>query len=141
MDVDADIGGGPSIFSIKIISLLMVGFGAVGFGFRSTTDWTMFQCSMAGVGGAAVLGIIGYIIMRMFYASQASSTVTDADIVGQAANLIDAIGEDSNGQVACVLRGREMTFLARSSDGQPIDRGTPVRIVGKTGSIVTVEKA
>ena len=147
MHVDGDVAGtiesdvhGPSIFSVKMISLLMVGFGGVGFAVRSTTSAEMWVASLAGVGGAAVIGAIGYAIIRAFYANQASSTVTDQDVVGQRATLLDAITEGSNGQVVCIIRGREMTYLARSADGQSIERGTPVRITDKTGSRVTVER-
>ncbi|MEE9553822.1 MAG: NfeD family protein [candidate division Zixibacteria bacterium] len=140
-DVDADVEGGPSIFSVKIISLLMVGFGALSFGVRATTEATMFISSMAGVGGALVVGGIGYAIIRVFYASQASSTITDRDIIGSIATLIDAIPENGNGQVSVVLRGREITFLARSKDNSSINRGNPVRILSKSGNIVTVEPA
>ncbi len=139
-DVDADgLDHGPSIFSTKLIALFMVGFGAGGFGLRATTDAGMFAASMTGVGGSAVVGLVGYFILRTFYRSQASSTIVDQDIVGSSGNLLDAIMEDGRGQVACVLRGREITFLARSKDGQSIKRGTPVMIVAKTANIVTVE--
>lgn len=150
-DIDADVDGdvsdvvesdahGPSIFSVKMVALLMVGFGAVGFGVRSTSESEMWIASLAGVGGAAVIGIIGYLIIRAFYASQESSTITDGDVIGQRATLLDAITEGGNGQVVCIIRGREMTYLARSADGKPIDRGTPVRITDKTGPRVTVER-
>lgn len=144
VDVDHDIGvdhgsSGPSIFSMKVIALIMVGFGATGFGFRATTDWSMFQSSMAGIGGAVVLGAIGYLIIRGFYSSQESSTISDQDIIGHSGNLIDAIGEGSNGQVSCIIRGREITFLARSVDGTPIVKGAAVKIVSKIGNVVTVE--
>lgn len=147
MDVDGDVSGvvesdfhGPSVFSIKMVALLMVGFGGVGFAVRATSDVQMWAASLAGVGGAAVMGGIGYLIIRAFYASQASSTITDSDIIGERATLLDAINEGSNGQVVCIIRGREMTYLARSADGQPIERGTPVRITDKTGARVTVER-
>jgi len=140
VDFDADMGHGPSIFSVKMAALLMVGFGATGFGFRATTDYTMFQASMAGVAGALILSTIGYLILRVFYTSQASSTVTDSDIIGQNANLIDMIDNGGKGQVSCMIRGREFTFLARSTDGKPIKKGALVKIVGKTGNIVSVEK-
>ena len=52
---------------------------------------------------------------------------------------LDAIVDEGRGQVAVVLRGREITFLARSRDGQSIKRGTPVAIVAKTANIVTVD--
>jgi membrane-bound ClpP family serine protease len=136
-----DVGGGPSIFSFKMASLLMVGFGAFGFGMRATTDVSMFWASMVGCGGALLVAIAGYVILRIFYTSQASSTITDRDIIGSDANLIDSIPANGNGQVACVVRGRECTFIARTSDGSTLDRGLPVRIVAKSGSIVTVVRA
>lgn len=141
-DIDGDIDGGhgPNIFSVKMLALLMVGFGALSFGVRATSDASMFVSSMAGVGGAAVVGAIGYIIIRAFYASQTSSTITDDEIIGAVATLIDAIPENGNGQISCVIRGREITFLARSRDGERIKRGAPVKVISKTASMVVVEK-
>ncbi len=133
-----DIGHGPSIFSFRILALLAIGFGAVGFGCQATTEMTMFQSSMAGIGGALVMGVIGYFILRAFYASQATSIVDDADIIGQRANVIDAISASDYGQVACIIGGREFTFLARSATGKPIARNAPVRITSKSGNVVTV---
>jgi membrane-bound ClpP family serine protease len=152
-DHDVDVGGGdadfghdvsdathgPSVFSFRIISLLLVGFGAVGFGFRATTSLSMFQSSMAGIGGAVAVGALGYLIIRMFYSSQTSSTISDQDIIGLTGNLIDAIHGDQNGQISCIVRGREITYLARSVDGQSINRGASVRIIEKAGSIVVVK--
>ncbi len=138
-DIDAGISG-PSIFSVKMIAMLMIGFGAAGFGFRTTTDYSMFQSSMAGIGGAAIMGLIGYLIIRAFYASQETSTITAADLIGHTANIIDAIGEGANGQISCIIRGREITFLASAEDGSLITKGTQVTIVSKTGNIVTVKR-
>jgi membrane protein implicated in regulation of membrane protease activity len=140
MDVDIDADGhGHAIFNTKMVSLLMVGFGSVGFGVRATTEATMFQSSLAGIGGAVVIGAIGYFIIRAFYASQESSTIADQDLIGHNANLIDAIKDNQTGQVACIIRGREITFLARSIDGKAIDKSVPVSIVSKSGNIVTVK--
>ncbi len=141
--VEADTSGldthGPGVVSVKMIALLMVGFGAFGFGTRATTDWSMFKSSMAGLVGAAAVGLAGYLILRMFYSSQESSTISDQDIIGQDANLIDAIKGAEYGQAACVIRGREITFLARSAHGESISKNAPVRIIRKSGNVVTVE--
>jgi len=144
-DVDTDThidhdGGGPSIFSVKMISLLMVGFGALSFGVRATTEASMFASSMAGVGGALVVGAMGYFIIKAFYASQSTSTITDSDIIGSRATLIDAIPDNGSGQASCIIRGREITFLARSKDGRAVNRGSSVRIVSKAGNVVTIER-
>ena len=145
---DTDVGAdgdlhdgpsGPSVFSVKMISLFMIGFGAVSFGVRVTQEATMFVSSMAGTGGAVVIGIAGYFIIRAFYTSQVSSTITDQDLIGCTATVLDTIVADGQGQVACILQGREITYLARSSDGQAISRGRSVKIVRKSGTIVTVE--
>ncbi len=139
VDVDTDIGfQGPSIFSLKMLSLLMVGFGAVGFGVRSTTDWTMFQASMTGIGGAVGVGLMGYFILKLFYSSQASSTIIDQHMTGAQGHVIDTITGTNYGQVTFSVRGREITFMARSNDSNTIEKRTPVKIVSKTGNIVTV---
>jgi len=139
-DFDADIDHGPSIFGAKMIALLMVGFGAAGFGMRATTEVSMSTASLVGAGGALVMGIIGYVILRMFYSSQASSTITDQDILGSTGNLVDGIEDDQYGQVALIVGGREILFLARSEDSSSIDRGAPVRILSKAGNVVTVKQ-
>jgi membrane-bound ClpP family serine protease len=136
---DTDGSHGPSIFSVRMISLLMVGFGALSFGVRATTDASMFVASMAGIGGAVVIGGVGYTIIRAFYASQASSTITEQDLIGSQATLLDGIPEKGYGQIACVLRGREITYLAMSKDGRTIPRGAQVRVTGKSGNAVIVE--
>ncbi len=136
---DTDGTHGPSIFSVRMVSLLMVGFGALSFGVRATTEASMFTASMAGVVGAVAVGAVGYFIIRAFYASQASSTITDQDIVGCLATLLDGIAEKGYGQIACILRGREITFMATSKDGRAIPKGTQVRVVGKSGNAVIVE--
>ncbi|MEZ5360647.1 MAG: NfeD family protein [Candidatus Zixiibacteriota bacterium] len=148
-DVDADVDGdfdhgfdhGPSIFSLKMISLLMVGFGAMAFGIRATTDATMFIASMSGIGGAIVVGIIGYLIIRAMYMSQANSTIGNQDIIGASGTLIDAVPAGGRGQVACIIQGREVTFVAMNvEDGEAIPKSTPVKIVSRIGNSVKVQK-
>lgn len=139
VDIDASDLMGPSIFSLKMIALLMVGFGATSFALHATTRSSMMQSSLAGIGGAVVIGAIGYLIIRAFYVSQASSTITDQNVLGCDANVIDTIPAEGNGQITCIVKGREITFLARSSDGTEIAKGTPVNIKLKTGNVVTVE--
>lgn len=138
--VDHDIDhGGPSIFSIRMIALLMVGFGCGGYGIRATTDASMLLSTLAGLGGALVVGLFGYGLIRMFYTSQASSTATDQDIVGSEGTLLDSVPAGGVGQISCTIRGREITYMARSTDGKPIKKGARVRVVRKSGPTVTVE--
>jgi len=145
-DTDHDAGhdfdhdhAGPSILSVRMISLLMVGFGCGGYGIRATTDASMLLSTFAGFAGALVVGLVGYALLRVFYSSQASSTVTDEDIVGHEAMVLDSVPKDGVGQISCTVRGREITYMARSSDGRQIKKGARVRVVRKSGAQVTVE--
>ena len=147
-DTDSDLSGGgdidgadgPSVFSARMISLLLIGFGAVGFGMRTTTDASMAISSLAGLAGAIVMGGIGFVILRAFYSTQASSTVTDRDVVGSTGHLTDAIPEGKLGQMSCEVRGQSVTFIARSDGNRAISRGAQVQIIGKSGGTVTVKE-
>ena len=101
-----------------MIALLMVGFGCGGYGIRATTEASMLLSTMAGLGGALIMGLVGYALIRMFYTSQASSTVTDQEIIGHEATLLNSVPSDGVGQVSCTVHGREITYMARSSGGK-----------------------
>ncbi len=140
-DALSDGDGGPSIFSMKMLAIAMVGFGVTGFGVIAGTDWTMLVASLFGMGGAAVMGLIGFTIIKSVWRQQASSTITRADIIGAMGRLIDAIPAGGVGQIACSVRGREDTYMARTKDGHTIPLGSTVRIVDKVGQHVIVEEA
>ncbi|MBK7090138.1 MAG: NfeD family protein [bacterium] len=139
-DVLSDGDGGPSIFSVKILAIAMVGFGVTGFGVIAGTDYTMLIASLFGIGGALVMGLIGFTIIKTIWKQQASSTITRSDIIGAVGRLIDAIPANGVGQIACSVRGREDTFMARTKDGHAIPLGHTVKIVDKVGQHVIVEE-
>lgn len=129
---------GPSIFSVKMLAIVMVGFGIAGFGISAGTDWSMLAASLCGIGGAVVMGFLGYTVIKTIWSQQASSTITKSDIIGAVGRLIDAIGKDSVGQVACNVRGREDTYMAKTEDGHAIPLGATVKIIDKVGQYVIV---
>lgn len=136
----ADSDSGPSIFSVKMFAIEMVGFGVTGFGIMAGTDWSMLVASVFGLGGAAIMGLLGYAVISSIWKQQASSTITRSDIIGAVGRLIDAVPQDGVGQVACSVRGREDTYMARTKDGHSIPLGRTVKIVDKIGQHVIVEE-
>lgn len=139
-DIISDGDGGPSIFSVKILAIAMVGFGVTGFGIIAGTNFTMVMASLFGIGGALVMGIIGFTIIKTIWKQQASSTITRSDIIGSVGRLIDAIPANGVGQIACSVRGREETFMAQTKNGQAIPLGHTVKIIDKVGQHVIVEE-
>ncbi|MGB5106825.1 MAG: hypothetical protein WBP29_00245 [Candidatus Zixiibacteriota bacterium] len=136
----SDGDGGPSIFSVKMFAIEMVGFGVTGFGVLAGTDFSMLAASLLGLGGALVMGLIGFTIIKSVWKQQASSTIMRSDIIGAVGHLIDAVQQNGVGQVACSVRGREDTYIARTKDGHAIPLGTTVKIVDKIGQHVIVEE-
>lgn len=139
-DALGDGDGGPSIISVKMLAMAMVGFGVTGFGVIAGTDWTMLVASLLGMGGAFVMALIGYAVIKSIWKQQASSTITRSDIIGAVGHLIDAIPPNGVGQVACSVRGREDTYMARTKDGHAIPLGHTVKIIDKVGQHVIVEE-
>ena len=132
---------GPSVFSIKMFAIAMVGFGGTGFGFQTGTDWPTSLVTLAACGGALVMGALGYVIIKSFWGQQTSSTVKASDIIGCTGRLVDAIPQNGVGQVECPVRGRQDMFLARTNDGHAIASGRTVKIIEKSGQHVIVEEA
>lgn len=137
----SDGEGGPSVFSVKMFAVEMVGFGVTGFGVKAGTDWSTLVASLCGIGGALVMGAVGFVIIKSVWRQQASSTITRADIIGSTGRLIDAVPADGVGQVACSVRGREDTYLARTKDGHAIALGRTVKVIDKVGQHVIVEES
>ncbi len=139
-DTVSDGDGGPSVFSVKMFAIEMVGFGVTGFGVLAGTDLSMLVASLFGLGGAVVMGLLGFMIIKSIWKQQASSTITRTDIIGAIGHLIDAVPANGVGQVACSVRGREDTYIARTKDGHAIPLGTTVKIIDKVGQHVIVEE-
>jgi membrane protein implicated in regulation of membrane protease activity len=140
-DAGADFGGGgPGVVSIKLISLAVCGWGVAG-AIASYRGATMWESSLYGLIGAAILGVVGYVFLLAFYRGQASSTITDEDYAGITGRVITTIREKGLGEISCTVRGRTCSMMARSEDEGAIGADTLVQIVRKVGNVVIVKKA
>ena len=141
VDLGADLdGGSPGVVSIKVISLAVCGWGVAG-AIAKYHGATMWQSSLYGLIGAAILGAIGYLFLLAFYRSQASSTVTDSDYEGLRGRVITTIRENGLGEITCTVRGRTFSMMARSEDDKSIASDALIEVVRKVGNVVIVRKA
>ncbi len=146
-DTDSDVSDGgdgdasgytPNVLSVKMISLLVTGFGIVGFCARAngvSYPWSSF----AGIGGAVFLGFFGYLIMAFFYRQQSSSTATEIDLIGAIGTVSDPIPDKGVGQVSCIIRNNPISYLARSKSQKRIEKGAQVKILSRASGCVYVE--
>ena len=137
---DVDNGGGPSIFSARIMASFLTAFGVGGVVARY---YNLPHPAASGVGvasGVVMSGIV-YQFAKLLYSQQASSEVRMAGLVGRSAEVSVAIPEGGVGQIALTFGGERTEQVARAADGRALLRGAEVIITGLRGDSVVVAPA
>jgi membrane-bound ClpP family serine protease len=141
---DHEAGGGHeigvSVFSLKVVTTLTLGFGAFGAVAMYFTD-NPFQSSLWGVAAGAVLAFLMFEVMRAIYAQQASSDLTMDSAVGRFGSVVTSIDGPKPGQVGISADGRYQTYPAKSKDDAFLPVTTQIKVVGKAGTLLVVEAA
>ena len=139
-EAGVDSHGVIGIFSMRVIATFVMGFGAAG---AICLHYGMGYplASVLGVAAGMVLAALMYGMMLLFIEQQASSVTPTDSLVGAAATVTVPIDKDSMGEVGVSVGGEYHTFSARAHDGAALGKGSAVRIVAASGSIVTVDKA
>lgn len=131
--------GGPSVFSLRIMSAFLTAFGVGGVVARFM-DLSHVAASAIGVAAGVVMAGIVYQFARILYGQQASSEVKMATLVGQSAQVAIPIPRGGVGQVTLVAGGERTMQIARSRDGEPIAAGADVTITAVAGEAVIVDR-
>ena len=137
---DADHGGGPSMFSARIMAAFLTAFGVGGVVARY---YNLSHPAASGVGVVAGMVMSGLVFQfaKVLYSQQASSGVRMTDLVGQSAEVSVAIPDGGVGQIALAFAGERTEHIARSADGRALVRGAEVVITGLRGDSVVVAPA
>jgi membrane protein implicated in regulation of membrane protease activity len=138
---DADgHGGGPSIFSSRIMSVFVTAFGAFG-AIGIHLGYGVGVSTAMGFGGGVLFAGIIYAFASFLYSQQASSHVRTSDLVGNTAQVSVAIPKGGVGQVRCTLGDTVVEKVARASSDQEIPVNTLVKIQNLVGDVVVVDRA
>lgn len=143
-DMHGEHGGdheeAPSKFSLRTILFFITGFGAIGFIVQLQTKNALIS-SLAGVLGGMVMAVISYYIITLFYKQQATSIMTNGDLIGSNGEVITTIHKDSVGEVSIASgMGRLISKPAVSDDNSEIKSGTSIKVVKVSGSHVIVKR-
>jgi|SRR5688572_11533039 len=140
--VDADHGfdhSGPSFLSVRGISVFVTAFGGIGaIGVRYGLSTA--GASVAGVAGGFFFAWIIYLFAKFLYGQQATSSLSDADMLGQNCRVTVAIPAGGLGQVRCRVGDELVDRIARSRSGEAIAENAPVRIEEVLGETVVVSR-
>ncbi len=137
---DVEGGGGPSIFSARIMASFVTAFGVGGVVGRYY-GLTHPAASAVGIVAGVVMASAVYEFAKILYTQQASSEVHMSGLVGRTASVTVAIPEGGVGQVALTVAGEHTEQIARAGDGHAIARGVEVTVTGLRGESVVVAPA
>jgi membrane protein implicated in regulation of membrane protease activity len=139
LHVDHDLShGGPSFFSVRILSVFVVAFG--GFG-AVATHYGLSVVPASGIGflsGVFFASLI-WAFAGFLYGQQATTEVR-SDLLGQMARVVIAIPAGGIGQVRCHIGEELVDKIARSQDGQPVPENAVVRVEEVLGEVVVVRR-
>jgi len=136
-----EAGGGPSPFSVRVLSLFVTAFGATG-AIARYSGASYVLSSILGFVGGFVIGGIGFQIMKFFWKQQATSTVSNDDLINSSAEVKTAIPVSGIGQISLVVKNQLRYMSARAKDGKGIEEGAIVKIIAcPGGDTVVVERA
>ncbi len=111
------------------------GFGAIG----AQMGYGAVVCSLIGLLGGVIFGGVVSLFGRFLIGQQASSSVTDSDLVGRTAQVTVAIKSGEIGQITARIGDERIDRIARSADGEEIKVGTMVTVAAIAGDSVIVE--
>jgi membrane protein implicated in regulation of membrane protease activity len=147
-DIFEMFGGGPEIgvdsgidfgfLDSRVLAVFITafgGFGAIGaqLGFGALVS------SLIGLLGGVVFGGIVSLFGRFLIGQQASSSVTDNDLIGRTVQVTVAIRSGEIGQITARIGDERIERIARSSSGEEIKAGTIVTVAAIAGDSVIVE--
>jgi membrane-bound ClpP family serine protease len=140
MDVGTDLPLSP--LSPTVISTFLTGFGGGGMLANSYFGLSLGRGVVVAILTGIVLsaGTFG-VLAILFRNTQAGSEFELGDMVGRSVEVITPIPANGTGEVAVVVKGTRVNGPARSVDGKPISRRTPVTIVRVVGAVYFVRIA
>jgi membrane protein implicated in regulation of membrane protease activity len=139
---DVDIGGDSGVdfgfLDSRVIAVFITafgGFGAIGV----QMGYGAVGASLIGLLGGLIFGGIVSLFGRFLIGQQASSSVTDNDLIGRTAQVAVGIKEGSVGQISIRIGDDRIEKIARSAGGEDIKTGSLVKVVAIAGDSVIVE--
>jgi membrane protein implicated in regulation of membrane protease activity len=131
-----------SPMSPMVIATFVTTFGAGGLAASKGMGLTVLPAVMVATASGLGFGALAFLIFRKVYsATQSSSEVEVAALVGTLAEVITPIGKDLVGEIVYVSKGSRFTGPARSAEEGELAKNTPVEIVRIVGNTFFVKAA
>jgi membrane protein implicated in regulation of membrane protease activity len=137
LDGGADGGTDFGLLDSRVIAVFLTAFG--GFGVIAVQNgFGAVGSSIAGLIGGVVFAAVVSVFGRFLIGQQASSSVTDEDLVGRIAQVTVAIKPGAVGQITAKIGDERVERIARNKDGSELAVGTIVKVDAVVGDSIIV---
>lgn len=141
-DSDSDHGGSEptvSIFSVKVIGVFIMGFGAAGT-IAKYYDADNVIASISGLCFGLFLGLCMYMFLRLIYGQQANSMVRTEEAIGKNGIVTIEIGPNSVGKVEVSIGDISQIYMAQGKENKSFRKGERIKVIDCHGSQLIVDK-
>ena len=133
----ADGGMDFGLLDSRVLAVFVTAFGGFGV-IGAQMGFGAVGSSMAGLLGGVVFAAVVSVFGRFLVGQQASSSVTDNDLVGRTAQVTVAIKPGTVGQITAKIGDERVERVARAKDGMEITAGSLVKVESVVGDSVIV---
>jgi membrane protein implicated in regulation of membrane protease activity len=140
--VDLGVGGDTGLdfgfLDSRVLAVFITafgGFGAIGV----QMGLGAVAASFIGLFGGIVFAVVVSLFGRFLVGQQASSSVTDDDLIGRTAQVSVAIKPGEVGHVSIRVGDQRVDKIARSKASDEIKAGTLVKVAAIAGDSIVVE--
>jgi membrane protein implicated in regulation of membrane protease activity len=138
LDVGGDSGVDFGFLDSRVLAVFITAFG--GFGAIAVQmGLGAVAASLIGLLGGVIFGAVVSLFGRFLIGQQASSSVTDDDLIGRTAQVAVTIMPGEVGHISIRIGDQRVDKIARSRGDSEIKAGSLVKVASIAGDSVIVE--
>lgn len=136
---DSGHADSPKLFSIRTIFAFLMAFG-IGGGSMYLTDHSVGSQVFVGFLSGAATAVLVYYIMKFLYSQQGSGNVNSESFIGKLAQVTVETTNNGSCQIKVDSGGGDQLFIAKEKNSQPVKQHESVKVVGRIGTTLIIEK-
>lgn len=136
---DAGDADSPKLFSLRVIFAFLMAFG-IGGGSMYLSEQSVTGQIIVGLLSGAATGAITYYLMKLLYSFQGNSNIDAINFIGKEATVTVGTTDNGSCQVKLDTGGGDDLYISKEKNSVYLRKYDVVKIIGRLGNVLVVEK-